>query len=60
MEIIDEVIRNLAWEKACKTEIVIKTLKDIGINPINCFFDEKGNLVIPINEIQNSIHIKNN
>jgi hypothetical protein len=48
---INEVIRHLGWEKAHKTEEVIKALTTIGINPKNCFFDDKDNLIIPCSEV---------
>ncbi len=49
---MEEIIRNLALEKASKTDKVIKALKRIGINLENCFFDGKDNLIIPMSEMQ--------
>ena len=49
---VHEIIANLGWEKAHKSEIVLEALLKVGINPKNCFFDEKDNLIIPVSEIQ--------
>ena len=51
-EKIQEIIRNLGWERASKVERVCKALVGIGIDPKNCFFDQKDNLIIPVSEIQ--------
>lgn len=51
-ETIKQAINNISWNIASKNEQVCKALVDIGINPKNCFFDEKDNLIIPCFEIQ--------
>ena len=50
--IIEDAIRNLGMERAHKSEVVIKALLKVGIDPKNCYFDEKDNLIIPVSEIQ--------
>jgi len=50
-DIIANAIKDLGWERAHKTEIVLKALVRIGINPMNCFFDQDDNLIIPVSEI---------
>ena len=52
MKEIERIIGQLGWNQARKTEIVIKVIKEIGINIENCFFDQKDNLIIPMSEIQ--------
>ena len=52
MDKIQEVISQLGWERASNAERVCKALVEIGINPKNCFFDQKDNLIIPVSEIQ--------
>ena len=52
---IQNVIKHFGWERAHKTEEVIKVIKallEVGVDPKRCFFDDKDNLIIPISEIQ--------
>jgi len=49
---IQEIVRQLGWERASKAERVCNALVGIGIDPKNCFFDQKDNLIIPVSEIQ--------
>jgi len=48
---INDAIRHCGWERARKSEIVIKALMDVGIDPEKCFFDQKDNLIIPFTQI---------
>jgi len=48
---IEEVIKQLGWERASKTEKVCRALTGIGIDPRKCFFDQEDNLVVPFSAI---------
>jgi len=51
MGIIEETIKQLGWERASKTEKVVKALVGIGIDPKKCFFDQDDNLTVPFSAI---------
>jgi len=48
---LQDVMKYIGWEKAHQTEKALKILKEVGINPENCFFDEDYKVFIPCDEI---------
>jgi hypothetical protein len=50
-DIIQDAVHHISWERAHRTEEILKGLVAIGINPKNCFLDNNDNLIIPFTEI---------